>query len=97
MNRRERREWQTTEVSADAKCPQCGGMLDRAKGEGVPSEGDVSICIFCQTILAFNPDLTLRAASGDDLEHLTTEQMAFVERVRRFFELTRPRNTEAAP
>jgi len=45
-------------------CPSCGRRLDGATdiefNGDVPSEGDVSVCSYCQNISVFRADQTLR-------------------------------------
>lgn len=49
----------TETIHKRSKCPVCGNELDATSGPGVPVPGeDVSVCIYCGTLLGFNPDLT---------------------------------------
>ncbi len=54
--------------NSQAYCPQCliklDGFMAVGNSEGHrPKEGDVSMCLGCKTVLAFNADLTLRLAN----------------------------------
>ena len=52
-----------------SKCPDCGNRLSMAskmKGSGVPREGDVTICVFCASILFFDRGLFLRKATDSE-------------------------------
>lgn len=44
-------------------CPNCGRVMDRAlecqKGRG-PKPGDITICFYCQHLMAYGDNLTLR-------------------------------------
>src|SRR5258708_6205165 len=46
------------------QCPHCRHAIDRgsdSKGAQVlPTKGEFTICLYCATILVFDPDLTLR-------------------------------------
>jgi hypothetical protein len=52
------------ELPKTCDCPYCGqelcGATDPVNPEGVPVEGDASICIGCGGLLIFNEDLTSR-------------------------------------
>lgn len=53
-------------------CPNCGHIADRASGCSgeSPSEGDVSICLYCGAFLMFTSDLYQRMMGKDDLDRL---------------------------
>ena len=53
-------------------CPNCGHIADRASGLSgeSPSEGDVSICLYCGAFLMFTSDLYQRMMDKDDLDRL---------------------------
>jgi hypothetical protein len=55
-------------------CPQCNLELDgvtimRTDGpkDGLPEEGDYSICVYCAAILRFGAGLQLRKATPEDI------------------------------
>lgn len=52
------------ESESPSECPSCGKMMDGVMGEdGKQPEADaVSICVYCQEILQFNADLSVRKA-----------------------------------
>src|SRR5262245_6109071 len=62
-------------------CPACGYTLDAASnppgaGEERPKPGDLTVCFKCgQTILVFEPDMTLRLARSEDLDGLDVETL----------------------
>ncbi len=65
-----------TYTCTDARCPACGHQLDGACdpiGDARPKPDDISVCIECASVLAYNADLTLRIASDDDLRALPPE------------------------
>jgi hypothetical protein len=53
-------------------CPTCSAVLDAATGAGedVPSEGDLSICFYCNAILVFATDLSLHPITPDQFVEL---------------------------
>jgi len=54
------------------KCPTCGEQLDAATpidGEATPTEGDLSICLYCGEIMEFAEGMKLVKA---DIESIVT-------------------------
>lgn len=51
----------------DCPCPGCGEFLGGAMGPQQPKPGDYSVCAHCALILRFKEDLTLRAATDEEL------------------------------
>jgi hypothetical protein len=52
-----------TYTNRTARCPACLKTLDGAYNpwnDATPEAGDISICAYCTTLLAFADDLTLR-------------------------------------
>lgn len=44
-------------------CTACGKQLDavsHVKGDAIPDEGDISLCLYCGHIMVFGQDLILR-------------------------------------
>lgn len=57
------------------RCPNCRSSLDAATATFsqkplVPDPEDLTICLYCQKILIFNSDLSLRVATAEDLGKL---------------------------
>lgn len=51
------------------KCPSCSYEYDTASGfpgRG-PKPGDVSICLRCGHLMGFNPDMTTRPLTDDEM------------------------------
>lgn len=65
-------------------CPTCGYVVDSATHVGdkeiSPNDGDLSLCLKCGEILVFNPDLSLRASTLNDLMGLPADTNATLER-----------------
>lgn len=64
-----------TYTCPDSRCPRCGARLTGAldpTGEGAPSGDDLSVCTKCAAVLVFNHDLTLRPATPEDLQSLSS-------------------------
>src|SRR4051812_10831976 len=56
-------------------CLKCGYATDRASSIGGlkprgPKPGDVTVCIQCTHIMLFNPDLTLRDPTTEELRDI---------------------------
>lgn len=60
-------------------CPCCGKTLNASgasgNDEGAPGEGDLSVCIYCATILVFDANMTLRLLPQAELETLPEETL----------------------
>lgn len=63
-----------------SKCPGCKRHIDAAAhGEDfIPKVNDISICAYCQTILVFKEDLTLRAMSDKEWDSLPPDFKEYV-------------------
>lgn len=53
-------------------CPYCGAPNDAATSleSGTPNPGDVSICLFCTSILVFADDLRQRVMTPQEWDEL---------------------------
>jgi hypothetical protein len=55
-------------------CPSCGQPLNAAVApdtpEARPQPGDLSMCLCCAAFVFFNDDMTLRAATDEELDDL---------------------------
>lgn len=71
-------------VAATA-CLLCGqqadGASDVANTDEAPSEGDISVCLYCGNVAAFDKELKLRAATPEELATLDDEQKAQIDKV----------------
>jgi hypothetical protein len=62
-----------TYTCSDARWPRCKAEMTGATGltdGATPSANDISVCIYCGAVLAFNVDLTVREATREDLDDL---------------------------
>lgn len=62
------------------KCPDCGALLDgfASPAFASPEAGDLSLCVYCETWLQFNNDLSLMGISTDEISALPLDtQLAF--------------------
>ena len=61
----------TTRISGNPPCPKCGMIADAATsveaGDHSPSLGDVGVCIQCGSVNIYNEDLSLRAATPEEI------------------------------
>ena len=65
-------------------CPNCGYPLNSvgsALGDHRPEVGDLTVCIECVAALTFEPGLTLRLTTTEELRALTPEHLFDVARV----------------
>lgn len=68
-------------------CPKCGAFLDGAstpKGEVEPQDGDLSICVYCATILLFKvrDELEIHQMGYDQFKELPEEDQAELTKIR---------------
>jgi hypothetical protein len=57
-------------------CPTCRALHNAAttpKGRVKPRANDVSVCCNCAALNVFNPDLTLRAPTREDLAEIMSD------------------------
>lgn len=62
---------------APSNCPVCGKLNDMATGVGgtdAPVEGDISVCLTCQSVLRYGPDLRLELPTREQIEEAYTEE-----------------------
>lgn len=56
------------------KCLGCDHAINATTSihdtEEKPSEGDVTICFYCGHLMAFNPDLSLRGLTQDEMHEV---------------------------
>jgi hypothetical protein len=62
-------ELQTTRIEPSF-CPFCGATLEVATGQGVPEPGALSVCSECGGLSIFGSDLTHRAPTPAETEHI---------------------------
>lgn len=70
-------------------CP-CGrrltGVLDASGGDAQPEPGDYTICAYCERILVFGPELSVRPLTSEELAGIhvvnRTELMQALVRIR---------------
>lgn len=78
MNPREDNDWSTDPRVAPSTCPVCGKHLDAATNPEDPSArsepGDVSICLWCQSVLIFGEDLALQLPDPEAAAALYSNQ-----------------------
>lgn len=68
--------FKTTQVP-ETICPSCGWKNDAATHpteDVAPTPGDLSVCLGCQEVMQFDPDLRLVKPTRDDLEAAFQEQ-----------------------
>lgn len=69
----------TVYTTADTRCPNCSAELTGAsdpEGDAIPTPDDISVCMYCGTVVVFNHDMTVRPAKRSDVETLSP-QVAF--------------------
>lgn len=59
-------------------CPVCRAEIDgqtSVAGQFTPKPGDVTVCLYCQSILIFTEDLQTRIASYDEMLQLRQSEV----------------------
>jgi hypothetical protein len=79
-------------LSIKTTCPVCGKIVDGytcLDGEGKPSDGDFTLCVYCLTYLRFGFGLRLRIAKEKELKkELKPEQRDKLAKAVAFFRLS---------
>lgn len=66
-------------------CPHCGHAIDATTGWGHetgPAPGDISVCMYCAELVAFDENLNFRVLAYDELVAIMTEHPE-IDRLRR--------------
>lgn len=61
----------------ECRCPACGRKLEAVTSVGhghKPKPGDLSVCLYCDCLLQFSGDLTIRALSAEEVSALPPEE-----------------------
>jgi hypothetical protein len=72
----------TSETADQDHCPACGEELGSATGVGKPKPGDVSVCAYCEALMVFNDDMTVRLMTEEEKRGLSTDGRAMLEIMR---------------
>jgi hypothetical protein len=71
----------------DTACPCCGGLLtgaaDTDNSGRAPHVGEMAVCIFCASLLQYQPGGTLRAVTTAEIAAMPPEDRGIVERTQR--------------
>lgn len=70
------------------RCPGCAHPFNDAThvaGDAKPSPGDLSMCWYCGAFLEFNPDLTTRLLTLEDIGSLPDDVRISLQKVRRLW------------
>lgn len=66
-------------------CPKCNAKLDgvteMGEGDGLPNPGDVSVCLYCATILRFDDALVPKEITADDMDDMDNETVILLHRM----------------
>lgn len=60
----------------ESTCPSCYRKLDLAtdpEGKNIPKPNDLTVCIYCQEILIFQEDMSVKELSQEKIEKLPYE------------------------
>lgn len=70
----------------ETNCLDCGRVLDCANsigGKSKPSPGDITVCLMCGHLMAFNKDLTMRPLTDAEIIAIAgDEQMITIQAAR---------------
>ncbi len=61
----------TGQLNTRPNCPTCKKLLDgftSVDHDNKPEEGDVTVCAYCNEVLQFNGDMSLKLASAEVIE-----------------------------
>lgn len=75
-----------TYKTPDTACPCCGGLITGCSdldNAGPPRVGEMAVCIFCASLLQYQPGGTMRAVTKPEVAAMAPEQRAIVERTQR--------------
>jgi hypothetical protein len=79
-----------------ARCPSCTHPLDGAllfgNADVSPDPGDLTICTYCRTWLAFTDTLGLRLANEDEVSDVDPTLRAIMQQHLDAFDLGRPKH-----
>ena len=67
-------------------CPVCGHHLNAAtpvEGDPQPQPGDFTVCLYCTSFLVYEPDLTVREMSEEEVYGLEESERRLLMRARR--------------
>lgn len=73
-----------THIVDSQACPVCVTPLDAAinvSGKAGPQDGDLTICIYCTTVLRFGPDGVLEMLSTEEWSRMSKEEQEFLSQV----------------
>lgn len=73
-------------------CPKCKSKLDAATHAGAeekaqPKKNDLTVCLYCSSILIYNSDLLLREATEKDLKKLDEDLLFELKRAKAMAEI----------
>jgi hypothetical protein len=75
----------TTETPAHS-CTSCGHLLDAASNPfdlRSPREGDISVCMYCGHLMAFNADMTRRNLTDEEMVEIAGDpQLLMIQHAR---------------
>jgi hypothetical protein len=67
-----------TTITPESRCPYCGHRFDRASSprepQAAPSPGDLTMCIECGCLMAFDDEMKVRGLTSGELEDLITDE-----------------------
>lgn len=64
-----------TFITDAIECPWCKFEITRQTGEGVPREGDVTICINCLNLNVFQKEGTLRKMTEQEYKQIHPDNL----------------------
>lgn len=76
-------------------CPTCGNELNAASsttGTRSPRPGDISVCIHCGAFLSYQPDITLKLLTEEELVEISAEDPEAIITLNRVREAVRKYN-----
>lgn len=70
-------------------CPNCKKLLDSftavSVSGSVPKPGDITVCLYCSTVLQFSDDLSLIEAEADEIVKIDLVDLSRAQKIAKQF------------
>ncbi len=70
-------------------CPNCNTLVDMAVdpiGTMIPNPGDISVCIYCESVNIFSDDMALRLATSEELSNLDEDTKILIRNIKKILD-----------
>jgi hypothetical protein len=81
-------------LTPEQSCPGCGEALSGsgdayARDLAPPADGDLTVCIYCGTVLVYDADLALRILAAEEIDTLSPAELEQIWTLQRTMEALR--------